>query len=195
MLLGCCSNLQKQARKFFEDLVTPPKLVLICSKVYQAVKSSKLLLHKWIFSGFNLPEVSSTGICIVISCPVSTPVVGPVSINDNPLSTNQFIICLLLFTFNCWALHCCCLSNGSHGWCLSRHWACCGLGCRADQFALVQWNCYVHLRIWQSWIWVKDNIHGYGLKICCGGREAPRKKNVCSTRILPKWVVGVLQWI
>ena len=118
-----------------------------------------------------------------------------VSENIYPVEICQFIICLLLFTFYCWALHCCCLSNGSHGWCLSRHRACCGLGCRADQVALVQWNCCVHLRIWQSWIWVKDNIHGYGLKICCGGREAPRKKNVCSTRILPKWVVGVLQWI
>ena len=152
IMLGCSelflrcrsksTTTKKQALKNSEDLENPPQPILIVtSQTYlQQIFNTRLL---------SLPRFNR---CFLSGC---------------------HIILILAFTwsagFYCWALHRCGLSSGSHGRCFSSHRACCGprlLGCgphrlgrRADQVTLVQCDCRVHLRQYQSWIWVFDETN------------------------------------
>ena len=66
--------------------------------------------------------VSNVGLFVVVACPVSASVVNPVLENIHTLFLLSMAISLfVLFTL-----------------CLSSRRACCGLGFRADQVALVQ---------------------------------------------------------
>ena len=86
--------------------------------------------------------VSNVGLFVVVACPVSASVVNPVLENIHTLFLLSMAISLfVLFTL-----------------CLSSHQACCGLGFRADQVALVQWDGCVHLRQEQSWRRVKHML-------------------------------------